>query len=239
MPVAKTITRAEQRQRAADKLGKLLNGFTFLFGPMGRGKTVSAVGISRQIRELFGIPIVAIGTDLGFSEDFGAYSFIDREGFVQECVKLNEMAKQLTASGLTGQASEDFIDAFVIEHRVLLYNAVLIIDELQNFASARDGNGRVARVFQEFIGVMRHYRCTLLGMAPRFHDVDVKFRIQAKWMAKPDIDTSTGWCDLRFQGAGGHFGLRLYVPDYAPMYNSWQPVGFDTKRLAKVLEKDV
>ncbi len=236
---AKTLTKAAQREQMGAKLSNFLNGFNFLYGSMGRGKTASAVGISYWLRELYGLPVVAIGTDFGFSPDFGPYTFIDREGFVRECVKLNQMASELSKASLIGEEADRFVSDFVAEHDLLLYGATLLIDELQNFASARDGNGRVARVFQEFIGVMRHYRCTLFGMAPRFNDVDVKFRIQAKWFARPEIDTKTGWCDLRFTGSGGHFGLRLYVPDYAPMYNSWQPISFDSKRLERVLEKDV
>ncbi len=235
----KLVTRAELTAQMDAKLRRLLNGFNFFWGPMGLGKTLSGTACAYNIKKLYGMPVVSIGTDLGFTDEFGDYTFLTDREFVEQVQLLNELARAVSAANISPSETQEFIDEYRAEHELLLYGATLLIDELQNYANARRGNARLAQVFNSFVGVMRHYQSTLFGMAPRYYDVDIKFRNQAKWHGRPEINKVSGWCTLRLKGPEGTMGMRIYAPTYATMYNSWQPIAFDTKGLERVLEKDV
>lgn len=219
-------------------IGYLVNQIVFLEGKKGKGKSLGAVGITKNMKELFNKPVVVIGTKMGLNENFGDYTYLDEKQFIAELEKVSAVSKDTTDTDL-GEA----VDAALKKLGVDIMNAILIFDEAYKFFDARTPSDKLVRVFGYFVAQSRHYNITMILIAPNRDMIDKRVRRQIDWFGRasttckslPNPETGQLECirpgcphttTVRFIGGIEKFRLRFYGPTYWNMYNSTQVVGF-------------
>jgi len=215
---------------------------------MGTGKTTNAVAIAYWMRELFELPVISVGTTVGLTDKFGAFTHVSTKVFIEQMMLMATIANEI----IEHKIAEDDVDTYLRwckETRgLLLYRCIILVDEFYKLCDARNPSNRLNLAFLTFIAQMRHYHCTLLCMTPNPRNVDSRVRDQLRWHCRPDRDPDEdGVYNLRFQGPDGKLFMKINGPDYAGrypkdperMFNSWAFTGFNIKSLEKVLAKDV
>ena len=215
----------------------LRNCVTLFHGQMGTGKSTNAVAISHWMRELFELPVIQIGTSLGLKPVYGPFSFMSEKTFIEQLILMSQIANEIIENQI--QDTDAYLDWCQKTRGLKLYRAILLVDEMQKFCNSRTPHNRLNLAMLGFVAQMRHYHCTMIGMAPSPMNVDGRVREQIRWLCKPDFDPATKWYVNRLRGPQGGVRLRIYAPDYYDMFDSWAFTGFNIKSLEKVLEKDV
>lgn len=215
------------------------NCLSVLVGQMGTGKTTSAIYLAHWMRDLFDLPVIQIGTNMGLTPEFGPFEFMSKEGFIKQLILMSEIAGEVAEKGLVREEAEAYVMDAKKTRGLKLYKAILLVDEFQNYCDARHPHSRINKATYGFVDMMRHYHCTMIGMVPAARKIDINLREQVRWICKPDFDPQTKWYTLRFRGPQGKLNVKLYAPDAWKMYDSWAFTAMDNKFLEKVLEKDV
>jgi hypothetical protein len=241
------ITKA-QVSEIYDTLKYMVSSVVILHGQMGAGKSTCATGIAYWMRELFDLPVVSIATSMELTENFGPSTHLTLRQFIEQLQLMSAIADEILELGIKGPEATEAYLAFCKQTRgLVLHRAVLLADELQKTSNARASGNAVNMALLEFVDQMRHYHCTLIGMTPRFMNIDVKLREQTKWQCRPEVEADTKTYSCVFRGPQGKLSMTIdgrkfqgrYPDDPKAMFNSWAFTGFNFKRLEKVLEKQV
>ena len=215
----------------------LRNCVTLFYGQMGTGKSTNAVAISLWMRDLFELPVIQVGTSLGLKPGYGPFSHMPEKAFIEQLILMSHISNEIIENQI--QDTDAYVAHCVKTRGLLLYKAILLVDEFQKMCNSRTPHNRLNLATLNFVAQMRHYHCTLLGMCPSPMNVDGRIREQIRWLCKPDFDPTTRWYTNRLRGPQGGVRLRIYGPDYYDLFDSWAFTGFNVKSLEKVLEKDV
>ena len=76
------------QEKRMDILSRVVESCTMLEGKKGRGKTITGVALSYNLREAFNMPTICVGSRMGLIKDiYGPYEFIDERDFLLICPK--------------------------------------------------------------------------------------------------------------------------------------------------------
>ncbi|KKN33908.1 hypothetical protein LCGC14_0799010 [marine sediment metagenome] len=235
----------EERNRL--KLQQLLahfwNQIVFLEGKKGKGKTLAAVAIVKQLRDLFGKHVVCIGSRLGLTEAFGEHTFLDERRFIEELDKIRLISKD-TDDAQVQTAVEGALASLGID----IMDATLVFDEAYKLFDARTPSDKLVRVFGYFMAQSRHYNITIVLVAPNRDMIDKRVRRQIDWFGRcsttcrsvPNPETAKPMCvkrgcphrtTVRFIGGAERFKLTIYGPTYWDLFDTWTRVGFRESHL--------
>ena len=235
-----------QLERNYDTLRYFLDCMTLLYGQMGTGKTTNAVAMAYWMREMFGRPVICVGTTLGIKPPFGDYSYLTVKEFIEQFLLIDKISNEVREEQISEQDLPRFLK-FCQETRGLkLYNCILVVDEMYKYADAHRSSSPLTLAITNFVDQMRHYHCAWIGMTPTIGRITNRLRDQIRWRCKPDEGPDRVY-HLRFVGPHGVKVLTINGPDYAgkypgdpeAMFDSWAFTGFNAKGLEKVLEKYV
>jgi len=224
-------------------LSYLLNSIVFLEGKKGKGKTLAATAIIHQLRELFGKPVVVIGTKMGLNANFGPFVFLDEKQFINELDKISTISKNSPDSEV-----ENAVHTALQNLGVDIMNATLVFDEAYKLFDARTPSDKLVRVFGYFVAQSRHYNITIILIAPNRDMIDKRVRRQIDWFGRvsttckslPNPETGRPMCvrprcphrtTVRFVGGIDKFKFTIYGPNYWDKYDTWAVVGFRSSHL--------
>lgn len=213
----------EEGQYFADFLETLI----FLEGRKGSGKTTSAVALAHKIGYYFDRTTLSdVALD---SKEFGqTWHLLDEKTFLSQLMKISEVAKN------TDQEEVDFAVSWALKNMgITLEGATIILDEAYKYFDCRTPSDKLVRVFGYFIAQMRHYRNTVIILAPRKDYLDKRVRLQIDWEGRVATNQETGIIYTRFRSyqTGEIKRLRLWGENYWSMFDSWSPIAMRRKVL--------
>ncbi len=231
------LTKAQQRlfdvrqerilAKQIEAVGSLVGSITLLEGKKGRGKTLSAVALAYQMKEFFGIPVVAVGSNMDLQRDkFGDFTFLDEKEFIRNLDDVTKISKG-TADDIVGDAIEK-----VMSHMgISILNSLIIFDEAYKFFDSRTPSDKLVRVFGYFVAQSRHYKSTIFLLTPNRDMIDKRVRRQVDFFGRCFTNRKTGITLVRIRGGVDSWKLRIWGPNYYSMYDSWNILGFRSKHL--------
>jgi len=232
----KRVNLEKELIRRMEVLNFLRNKFTLLTGRMGKGKTLSCVYLAYWLRELFGLPVVQLQTNVGLSEAFGAHSTLTDREFLEQLILLTDIADEIQEQGIVDQ--EAYMD-FAKKYRgLVLYKCVLLVDEAQKLVLSLRSSDRLALAISEFVQQMRHYKVTVLAATGNPRNLHRLVRDQVAFVSVPDFNPYTRWYKLFFKSDEGPIKIEIYGPDVYPLYYSWSVAGFSRVHIDRALNRD-
>ncbi len=225
-------------------LSNLLNQIVLLEGKKGRGKSLAGTAITHNLRELFGKPVVIVGTKVGLNEErFGPFKFLNEREFIDQLDQISAIAD----TDEEGKA-ETNVERALKTMGIDIMNSTIVFDEAIKLFDARTPSDKLVRLFGYFVAQARHYNITIVIMIPNRDNLDKRVRRQIDWFGRctttcrsiPDENTGAPKCirkgcphrtTVRFVGGLERFKIRINGPDYWPMYNTWSIAGFRPSQL--------
>lgn len=213
--------------KTEELLSRLVEQVTLLEGKKRRGKTLGAVAISYNLRELFGMNIVTVGSKMGLRDSFGPYQLLDEREFLSELDKITTVTKQTPDSELEGA-----IDEVLARLGINIYKSCLDFDEAYKLFDSRTPQDKLVRVFGYFIAQSAHYHATILLMSPHRDMIDKRVRRQVDWFGRCYYLRKKETVLIRFkQGLIDTWKLKVPGPKYWHMFDSWTLLGYRKKSL--------
>lgn len=216
-----------------DLLSRFIEQATLLEGKKGRGKTFSTVGICYNLREMFNLPIIVVGSKMGLRPEFGPHEVISEQVFLEKLEILTDIAEKIDP--LLGEVD---IEKALRAEGVNFMFSVVVFDEAYKLFESRTPSDKVVRLFGYFVAQMRHYHMSAILCTPRADMIDKRVRTQMDHKGRCFMNKRRERCTVWLKGGGmswrlrvdnkDQFGLR---PDYYNMYNSWALLGFRRKHL--------
>ncbi len=206
----------------------LIYNTTMLQGSKGTGKSITAVGMSYFMRTVFGLDTVVVGTSLDLNDKFGPNTFLDEREFVEQLASITQVGKDTTIEELKVP-----IDQALKEMGIKIHGSLLIFDEAYKLFDARSPNDKLVKLFGYFIAQSRHYKCTILLLAPSRDDLDKRVRRQIDYLGDCSKNERRNTIITRFRSLKSHesWTLETYIPNYQHMYDTHAFVGFRTKQM--------
>ncbi|MEM3426780.1 MAG: zonular occludens toxin domain-containing protein [Nitrososphaerales archaeon] len=215
---------AAEQEDLAKALEQLLNKITFVSGKKGKGKTAFAVAASYNIRELFGRPVVCVGSRMGLRPEFGPFDYIPEAEFKEELAKITLVANE-------DENAEHVAEVFR-RRGIHLIGSVVVFDEAYKLMNARTPQDKLVKLTVQFVSQIRHYDCTAIVLAPDISMVDKLIRLQFDWTGQAFYNPYTGVVvvHLTYGLDTLNFEIDLFDdslhPAYASMYNTRNIVGY-------------
>jgi hypothetical protein len=197
---------------------------TLLEGASGTGKSLAGVALMKMMKELMGMDIVVVGSRMDLNKHFGEHIYLDEKQFIDNLAKISDIGKDTTEDQIG-----DAIDLVLREQGVEISDSLLVFDEAYKLFDARTPSDKLVRVFGYFIAQARHYRSTVLLMAPDRRDLDMRIRRQINWFGQ--CSTRGYKTNVVLRDGRESYLLRIHGPNYWYMYDTHALVGFRTKHL--------
>lgn len=211
-----------------DALARLVETSTLLEGKKGRGKTLSAVAITYQLRERFNRHVISVGSKMGIKPEFGDFESLTEIQFKDALVKIQDVVEADAAEAVVSALRSKGVD--------LLYSTI-VFDEAYKLFDCRTPSDKLVRVFGYFMAQQRHYHCTTLLLTPNREMIDKRVRQQLDWQGRCFHNRWTHKCTVRLVGGLETMTFTLsgvdntYHTSYYEMYDSWNLVGYRRKHL--------
>jgi len=219
------VKEALRTVRTQELLTRLLETCALLTGKKGRGKTLSAIAIAWQLRELFGRHVVTVGSKAGLKPSFGPFTYLDEKMFLGELEKLTEVTR------VSDNELSAAIDNVLRSMGISVIGSTMLFDEAYKLFDCRTPSDKVVRVFGHFISQQRHYHITTLLLTPHEDMLDKRIRRQVDWHGKCYHNKFTDMCTVRFTGGLESWKLKIDGLNYYHLYDSWVVLGFRRKHL--------
>lgn len=223
-----------EEERREDSLSLLVEKATMIEGKKRRGKTLAAVGISYELRERFGRPVVCVGSDMGLNESFGPYKFMNENAFREEMERISIAATQ-------EENAEQVMKAFD-KYGISTMYATVIFDEARKMLNNRRAMDKVVQLTGDYLMQSAHYHTTTLICAPSENEIDKRILRQLDWKGRVYHNRYTNTARLRLVSGIDVITYDIdgadnssHIPFY-DMYNSWRLLGF---RKASLRIKDL
>ena len=216
-------------QKEEDALARLVELSILLEGKKGRGKTLSAVAISYQLRERFNRHVVAVGSKMGLFEEFGEFQNLSEVQFKDALEKIQDVVDE--------EAAADAVVKALNAKGVDLLYATIVFDEAYKLFDSRTPSDKLVRLFGYFMAQQRHYHCTTLLLTPNRDMIDKRVRQQLDWQGRCFHNKWTHKCTVRLVGGLDTTTFTLngrddtYHIPYYEMYDTHTLVGYRRKHL--------
>jgi hypothetical protein len=222
------IKQLRQQNTTHVVLSRLLDHITCFEGKHGKGKSLSLVAVSYNMRELFGKHIVVVESSMGLKPAYGEYSFLSARKLVEQ-LKVISKASSNGVQDLT----PDELDNVMRKQGVNLYNAIVIFDEANKLFEVGRWNDPLVLLVSYLVQQMAHYRMTILIGTPRRMDLTPRVREQVDYWARPVFDELEQVVRVGFYRLSEVKLMKLTIDAarYYEMYDRWNMLGFRGKSL--------
>lgn len=217
------LTRQERINR--ERLARLVETCTVFVAKKRRGKTLSLVAVTSNMRDWFGMPVVVVGSRMGLTEDYGPYTYLSERDLLNELEKVTEITK--ASDDELGEA----LDVALERLGVQIYGCILVFDEAYKFFDCRTPSDKLVRIFGYLVAQMAHYHLTILLSAPYKKMLDGRVRFQIDWTGTCFYNKKTKVCIVRFTQGLNYFPVYVRGENYFHMFDSWVILGYRTKHL--------
>ncbi len=100
------IRRREQAKLELEKFTLLVEKFTTLVGTKGTGKTSSGIMLASKLRTLTDREVIAVGTLIGFTDEFGPHRFMNSADFICQMRGISANAEEIADLELDADETE-------------------------------------------------------------------------------------------------------------------------------------
>ena len=226
--VFKALVDIEEEKKEAT-LARLIEQAILIEGKKRRGKTLSAVGISWELRERFNRPVIAVGSKMSLNENFGPYTFMPESDFKAEMEKINIAANE--------EESAERVASMFERYGIRILYATVIFDEAYKLFNVRTPMDKLTQLTGFFVAQQSHYHVTTIFLSPTREQIDKRIRVQLDWQGRVYHNKYTNIARVRLvqgievmtydiDGASD----AEHVPFY-DMYDSWGMLGFRSTSL--------
>jgi hypothetical protein len=228
----KQIQARQNEDKKKRLLSYLLNQIVLLEGKKGRGKSLSSVALAYELREMFGKPVIIVGTKVGMTDNFGPFKFLSERDFVEQLDQISDIANTDEEG-----AGETAVERALKSLNIDILDSTILFDEAIKLFDSRTPSDKLVRLFGYFVAQSRHYNITMVITIPNRDNLDKRVRRQIDWFGRCTTTCRTlnrkcirPGCrhitTIRFVGGIDRFKLRLEGTKYWSMFNSWSIVGF-------------
>lgn len=218
-----------EEQEKEDAYKQLREKVILIEAKRRRGKTLSLVGISWELRERFEQPVICVGSNMGLRESFGPFQFMPEPKFREEMERINLAVE-------SEENAEQVMKAFKKYGISVLY-ATLVFDEARKMLNSRTHNDKMVQLVDDYVMQSAHYHTTTLLSAPNGDELDKRIIRQLDWRGRVYHNKYTHTARVRL--VSGIDVLTFDVNgasdvEHAPfyeMYDSWNLLGFKKSSL--------
>jgi hypothetical protein len=229
--IAEAYLHLESEEREA-MLARLVEQAILIEGKKGRGKSLAAMAIAWWLRELFGRPVITVGSKMGLRTSFGPHKVMSELAFRDELNRLSIVSNEQDNAEQVALAFE--------KYGISILYSTIIFDEAYKLFNARNPMDKLIQLFGFFVAQSRHYHVTILLLTPDRSMIDGKrVRPQMDWNGRVYHNKYTNKARLRL--VAGIETMTLTVDgknDPSPnnsfynMYDSWALLGMLPSQLA-------
>ncbi len=216
-------------QEQEDVVGRVLETSIDIIGKKGRGKTLTGVALSWQLRERFGRNVICVGSKMGLNEDFGPFQFMGESDFRTEMEKISVAADE--------EENAEQVAKMFDKYGISILYSTIVFDEAYKLFEARRAMDKMVQLMGYFMAQQRHYHVTTIMMAPDEKLIDKRIVQQVDWKGRCFHNKYTDMCRARFVQ-----GLEVLTLDidglddtlhfpYYYMYDSWALLGYRKQSL--------
>lgn len=205
-------------------LAKMIEQTTLIEGKKRRGKTLSAIGITWEMRERFNRPVVAVGSKMGLNENFGPFIYMPESDFRNEMEKITIAANEEENAAKVAGA----FDKYGIK---ILYS-IMVFDEAYKLFDNRRSSDKLIQLFGYFVAQSAHYHVTIILLSPTREMIDKRVRLQLDWQGRVYHNKYTHTARVRLVQGIDVITYDIdgasdaeHIPFY-DMYDSWNLLGF-------------
>lgn len=218
-----------EEEEREDTLSQLREKTILIEAKKRRGKTLSAVALSWELRERFGQPVVVVGSNMGLKPEFGPAQFMTESEFRDELSNIALVANE-------AENAEQVTKAFE-KYGIKIYGATVIFDEARKLFNRRAPMDKLCQLFSDYLMQSAHYHTTNILTAPEEQDIDRRVCKQIDWRGRVYHNKYTNIARCRFtsgvetivyevNGASADEHTKFYE-----MYDSWALLGFRGRAL--------
>lgn len=189
-------------------------------GEKGSGKSLFMIWLSNTLRRLF-----AKGVTLNFrpKEEYGDYHYLTEQSFLDEWVKLTELADRTDSNTLIKDLKR-------LTEYSQFYNHFIGIDEARKWASKYKSNGRILSYIGELVDLSRHNHNIICFAMP--HAFDMLNRDTVLNSVTHEVNCSfnthyVGCASYRIKhiNSGKIRWMHLSAKKYSHLWESWNLIG--------------
>lgn len=213
-----------EEQEKEDTLSRLLETAILIEGKKRRGKTLTAVGISWELRERFGRPIIAVGSKMGLNENFGLFKYMPEGDFRNEMEKVSVAANE--------EENAERVANMFEKYGVSIIGAIVLFDESYKLFNARTPMDKLTQLTGFFVAQQSHYHATTIFTSPTRGMLDQRIRVQLDWQGRVYHNKYTNTARVRLVNGIDVITYDVdgasdteHIPFYE-MYDSWNLLGF-------------
>ena len=218
-----------EEEEKENALARMLETAILIEGKKRRGKTLSAVGITWELRERFGRQIIAVGSKMGLNEKFGPFSYMPEGDFRNEMEKLSIAARE--------EENAERVASMFEKYGVSILYKTVVFDEAYKLFNARTPMDKLTQLTGFFVAQQSHYHVTTIFTSPTREMLDKRIRLQLDWQGRVYHNKYTHTARLRLVS-----GIDVIIYDvdgasdtehtpFYSMYDSWAILGFRQKSL--------
>lgn len=180
------------------------------------GKSLLGTWLAYELKRLFGK-----GATLNYrpKEAFGEYSYMTEQSFIDEWVKLTELADREDANQLIDNLME-------LTRQSQFYNHAMIFDEAKKWVWKRKSNARMLTYITELVDLAAHNHNVMLFMCPNAEHIVDRITIWEGRTHEVYCSFNTTYQDcatymIRRRNDGAVRWLHLPAKKYAHLWESW------------------
>ena len=221
--VFKALVDIEEEKKEVT-LARLIEQAILIEGKKRRGKTLSAVGISWELRERFNRPVIAVGSKMSLNENFGPYTFMPESDFKAEMEKINIAANE--------EENAERVANMFEKYGIRILYATVVFDEAYKLFNVRTPMDKLTQLTGFFVAQSAHYHVTTIFLAPAREQIDRRIRTQLDWQGRVYHNKYTNIARVRLVQGIDVMTYDIdgasdaeHIPFYE-MYDSWSLLGF-------------
>lgn len=176
-----TLYEEKTEQEREDTLSRLVEQAVLIEGKKGRGKTLTAIALSWEIRQRFGRPVIAVGSKMGIGKGAGGPDAFGPHKVMNEVAFRNELEKIDVVSNEEDNA--EAVAAAFDKYDISILYATLIFDEAYKLFNKRNPRDKLIQLFGFFVAQSRHYHVTIILLSPE-NMVDERVMNQMDWKGR-------------------------------------------------------
>lgn len=212
-----------EEEEREDTLARLVETSILIEGKKGRGKTLSAVGLTWEMRERFGRQVVAVGTKMGLKEGFGPFEYMPESDFRNEMEKIAMAANE--------EENAERVASMFEKYGVSILYKTVVFDESFKLFDARRSSDKLIQLFGYFIAQQRHYHVTTILLSPSRDMLDKRVRMQLDWQGRVYHNKYTNIARVRLVSGVDVITYDIRGEKFYDFYDSWNLLGFRRKSL--------
>ena len=228
LAIVDVLDEVEEEQKE-DALTQLREKTILIEAKKRRGKTLTSVALSWEMREKFQQPVVVVGSNMGLKPEFGEANFMTDGEFRNELSNIALVASEADNAEAVAKAFE--------KYGIKIYGATVVFDEARKLFNRRAPMDKLCQLFSDYLMQSAHYHTTNILTAPEEQDIDRRVCKQIDWRGRVYHNKYTNIARCRFtQGVEtivyevNGASDEQHVPFYQ-MYDSWALLGFRPRAL--------